>query len=77
MVELKYLLNQKLLAMLILAELPIEHELRNTPLGKIGAEYKNKSSPFWSKVTPAYGIAKTTYNQLGPVWKANDDWRVP
>lgn len=60
----------------LLSELPIEHELRNTALGKINAEYKNNASPMWSKVTPSYGISKVTYNQLGSVWKANDKWRV-
>lgn len=60
----------------LLHELPINHELRNTPLGKLESEYKNNSSPFWCKVTPAYGIAKLTYNQLGAVWKNNDTWRV-
>lgn len=60
----------------LLHELPPDHELRNTPLGKLEAEYLNKASTVWAKVTPSYGIAKNTYNQLGPVWKANDIWKV-
>ena len=61
---------------MLLAELPIEHPLRNIPLIEIGAEYQIRDSKVWAKVTLPYGIAKKTYNQLGAVWTTWDKWRV-
>lgn len=58
-----------------LADLPIDHELRNKSLIEIGAEYQIKDSKVWAKVMPAYGIAKKSYNQLGPVWTTWDKWK--
>ena len=60
----------------ILNDLPHDHPLRNTPLIELGAEYQIKDSKVWAKVTPPYGIAKKTFNQLGKVWTTWDKWRV-
>lgn len=61
---------------MLLSELPVSHVLRNTPLIEIGAEYQIRDSKVWAKVTPPYGIAKKTYNQLGSVWTTWDKWRA-
>ena len=53
--------------------LPVEHPIRNTPLGKIEAEYRVGTA--WRKCLPSFGIAKVTYNQLGEVW-AQHEWRT-
>ena len=60
----------------LLNELPSEHPLRNTPLIEIGAEYQIKDSKVWAKVTPPYGLAKKTFNQLGDVWTKHDKWKA-
>ena len=60
---------------MLLSELPYDHPLRNTPLIEINAEYQIRDSKIWAKVTPPYGIAKKTYNELGPVWTTWDKWR--
>ena len=59
-----------------LAALPEWHDLRNTKLGMIGARYQaNKTGPY-TDVTPAFGIAKVTYNQLASVWTYNTNWEA-
>ena len=62
--------------MKILSELPYDHQLRNTPLIEIGAEYKRFDSKVWQAVTPPYGIAKKCYNDLAPEWTEFDEWRA-
>lgn len=59
-----------------LAELPVTHMLRNTPLATINAEYLPTDSKVWAKVRDNYGIAQKTYNQLGDSWTTWDVWRV-
>jgi hypothetical protein len=59
-----------------LAELPMTHMLRNTPLVKIGAQYLPADSKVWADVKSSYGIAQKTYNQLGDSWTSWDVWRV-
>ena len=49
-----------------LAELPVEHLLRNIPL--LGMYYYSLDSKVKNKIRPAYTIAKKTYNDLGPTW---------
>lgn len=65
---------------ILLADLPHEHKLRNTPLGEIGAEYRwkqDKSDKQWRTVqVGAPKLVKHTYNELGNSWTAFDDWRV-
>ena len=61
---------------MILNELPYEHELRNKPLIEIGAQYQIRDSKVWATVTPPYGIAKKTFNELGSVWTKWDVWRA-
>ena len=61
---------------MILNNLPKDHPLRNKPLIDIGAEYKRYDSKIWQAVTPPYGIANKTYNDLGEVWTENDEWRA-
>ena len=62
--------------MILLANLPINHKLRNTPLVEIGAEYLPTDSKLWATVRDSYGIAQKTYNQLGESWTTWDIWRV-
>ena len=61
---------------MLLELLPYNHILRNTKLIDIGAEYLRKGSKIWTEVTPSFGIAKVTYNQLGEVWTKYDIWRA-
>lgn len=63
----------------MLASLPTDHPLRNTPLVSIRAQSRWKQSTResdWKSIRPSWGIAKCTYNQLGPSWTDSDDFRV-
>lgn len=63
--------------MIELSSLPVEHPLRNTPLTRINAEYRNQNSKIWNRVLPTYNIANKTYNELAAnVWTAHDIWRA-
>lgn len=60
-----------------LADLPMDHPLRNTALADIRAEYRSKSGiGGWKQVTPKYAIARKTYNDLSPAWTDTSDWRT-
>jgi hypothetical protein len=58
-----------------LATLPVEHLLRNLPLGEIAAEQCLKFDHKWRKLGPSLAIRSATYNQLGPAWTDTADWR--
>jgi len=58
-----------------LAELPEDHPNRNVPLIEIGAHYRIVGTKTWFEVTPSFGIAKVTYNQLGAAWTHRHEWR--
>lgn len=61
-----------------LGALPLSHALRNRPLAEIGARYSNvRGNGRWNTVTVAYGIAKSTFNDLGQAWKENNLWQAP
>ena len=59
-----------------IAELPVDHPLRNTPLLAINARYKWRESQgtLWKFVMPNYSISKLSYNQLGSAWTEFDIW---
>ena len=50
-----------------LEDLPEEHPQRNTPLE--GVCYVNRNQKIVRHVLPTYGIAKSTYNNLGSAWR--------
>lgn len=58
---------------MLLRTLPEDHPLRNKALIEVGAEYKRYDSKLWQAVTPPYGIAKKTYNDLDSVWTEWDE----
>ena len=62
----------------LLADLPIDHPLRNRPLGELNAEYRWKHAPgAWRTVNVgAPKLVGHTYNELGNSWTDFDDWRV-
>lgn len=64
------------MAYINLKELPVDHKLRNTPLGQIHAEYQLIQSVMWNEVRPSFYIARVTFNQLSEVWTKWDQWRV-
>jgi hypothetical protein len=47
---------------LILNTLPHNHPFRNKPLA--GMYSRNEGTKNWIEITPAYGIAKATFNDL-------------
>jgi hypothetical protein len=59
-----------------LAKLAADHPLRNTALADIGAEYRPAHGR-WLRVDAAYGIARSTYNELAAGWRDRTDWRAP
>lgn len=59
-----------------LNELPEEHPLRNTKLCDLDVFYRGPSTRAWQQVLPSYNISKVTYNELGDVWKENQEWVV-
>jgi hypothetical protein len=61
-----------------LATLPEDHPLRNRALADINAEYSNKVAGSWKVITPGFGIARFTFNELahGP-WPMMNNWRAP
>lgn len=62
--------------MTLLADLPTDHPLRNTPLLQVKAQFKRKEHKNWKDVTPNMNISKVTYNSLGSVWTDYDEWRA-
>jgi hypothetical protein len=61
-----------------LKALPVNHPLRNRPLGEMYVEYRWNvgKGGTWRECKPTFGVAKCTFNQLGPVWTTWDDWRI-
>jgi len=62
-----------------LADLPLEHPLRNTPLAQIGAEYQwvnTKMPKQWHRVNRSFTIARHTFNDLGATWTDSYRWRA-
>jgi hypothetical protein len=64
--------------MILLANLPTDHALRNTPLGELDARYRWKGSTgAWRTVKQgAPKLMNCTYNELGTSWTLFDDWSV-
>ena len=62
--------------MLTLNDLHVDDELRNTPLIELECEYKTISEKNWMPLTPAFNIAKKTFNELGDVWTKQVEWRT-
>lgn len=60
----------------ILAALPRDHFLRNTPLGLIGAHMRNRKMKSFKSVG-TWKIRRYTYNQLGQVWHDNNVFGIP
>lgn len=60
-----------------LAELPTTHVLRNTPLIDIGAYFVYHGEKIKRFVKPAWKIARSTYNDLGPAWTDHAAWLTP
>jgi hypothetical protein len=58
-----------------LSTLPHEHPLRNMKLC-LFAEYRPKDKKTWTHITPSWGIARATYNQLSGPWLEYDVFRV-
>lgn len=52
--------------MIYLHDLPTNHTMRNTALA--GCWYRWTKGKEWRQVKPNYGIARATYNDLGPAW---------
>lgn len=61
---------------LILNDLPANDPHRNTPLIEIGAFYQDSDMKGWREIFPNFGIAKKTFNQLGPVWLMATKWKA-
>jgi hypothetical protein len=59
-----------------LSTLPPDHPLRNLPLGQIKAEVRNVHKEDWRPITPAWSIAKNTFNELQGPWPECNEWRV-
>jgi len=49
--------------------LPCDHPYRNRPLA--GCWYRWVKGGPWRAILPSFGIAKATYNDLGPQWTDN------
>jgi len=54
----------------LLNDLPPDHPDRNRSL--LGARYRWQLGKTWREVKPGFGIAQSTYNDLGPAWTDND-----
>ena len=61
--------------MIDLQALPVEHPLRNQPLGKIGAEMRNNLKNDCRSVA-TWKIAGKTLNQLESSWLDCNQWRA-
>ena len=62
--------------MILLHTLPVDHPLRNKPLGEIGAEIRHKAFNKWRPIG-LWRIGKVNYNTLGTVWLDNNEFRAP
>lgn len=49
-----------------LHDLPKDHALRCMPLA--GCWYRWNKGKDWRRVKPSFGIAGSSYNELGPAW---------
>ena len=57
--------------------LPPSHPMRNAPLADISAETMMPPAG-WRTITAKWGIARNTFNELGPVLVDNEsEWRAP
>ena len=57
--------------------LPRTHPLRNLPLADISAETMMPPAG-WRRIDKRWGIARNTFNELGPVLVDNEsEWRCP
>ncbi len=56
-------------------ELPIDHLLRNTPLGQLDIQRRNLMCKTWASVA-RWKIAKCTFNELRGPWRVHNEWRV-
>jgi hypothetical protein len=54
--------------------LHLDHSLRNTPLGDLAVEYRNRYCKKWQSIKN-WKIYKNTYNELSDVWTINC-WRI-
>lgn len=64
------------MCMPFLHELPTDHPDRNRPL--LGFRYTMPGiMAKTTEVTASFGIAKKTYNDLGPVWTEKHQWSAP
>lgn len=59
-----------------IANLHPDHPLRNTPLLGFRYTMPGKMTKV-TEVTASFGIAKKTYNELGPVWTEGHVWMAP
>ena len=55
-----------------LDKLSVSHPDRNRPLA--GCKYKWRGANAWKTVTPAYGIARSAFNDLGASWTDHDEF---
>jgi len=56
--------------MKMLHELPKNHPDRNRPLA--GCRYRWRKGKAWKTIKPTFGIAASSYNDLGTAWTDND-----
>lgn len=59
----------------LLHTLPVEHPLRTTPMGEIGAQVRNLQQSAWRDLATWY-IARVTFNQLGTAWTETNEFRA-
>lgn len=49
----------------------------NTPLEDRGPTWRHKKWSRWREVLPSWHISEATYNDLGPTWTSEHEWRFP
>jgi hypothetical protein len=60
-----------------LADLPVDHPLRNTLMKELKVFYRTVGTKNWNEVFDSFTIAKNnTYNELGDVWLRDKEWVV-
>lgn len=60
----------------MLGELPVDHQLRKRTLGEVKADCRNKKGKEWKNVA-RWVIAASSYNDLGSSWTDTSEFRAP
>lgn len=63
--------------MVDLRDLPVEHPLRNRPIGEVNPLYRVRGDTLKPKPCSHWKIGRSTYNQLAEFWTQLGEFLIP